>query len=180
MPTVDFVKVLTNLQKIVILDGLLWNFVTALCWLMAGVFGVTAIIQLKGYAEDGRSGLKAPIMSFIAAVLMSSSPTFLKTILVTSYGADAFGHSPLSLVKDDSSNHAFSAVLSLVSFVGYCFFVRGIWVLKEAGENSQRHQQSSIGKAVCILLSGMAAIYIDQTLKIFAGTFGWDVSLYLN
>ena len=123
------------------MDGPAWLFVTAICWLMSMVFGWTSVMQLKAVADDGRSsGLRTPFMTFLAACLMASSPSFLESLAVTTYGSDVWGKEVLSYVVDkDGSNKAFGAVLSMVSFIGYCFFVRGIWILKEAGEPQRPH-----------------------------------------
>lgn len=180
MPTLDFVTMVTNLSAFVTVgSGDLWIMVTAVCWLMASVFGVAAAYQLKTSAEDGRGNYRAPLMSFVGAVLMSTAPSFIGTVATTFYGNTAFENQPLSYNIESASNTSFNAVMAMVSFIGYCFFVRGIWVLKESGE-PQKHQGSTVGKAIAILSAGMAAIYIDVTLKMLAGTFGWDVSTYLN
>lgn len=160
------------------MNGDLWTLVSAICWMMAAVFGVLAVLQLKAASEDGRTSFRAPILTFLAAVLMASSPTFLQSILLSTYGG-GWDPTPLSYVVDTGSNKAFSAVMSMVSFIGYCFFVRGIWILREAGE-PQRFHSSSVGKAIAILVAGMAAIYIDITLKLFSTTFGWDISTYIG
>lgn len=161
------------------MDGDLWNLVTAICWLMAAVFGVTAVMQLKAASEDGRTSFRAPLMTFLGAVLMATSPTFLQSVLATTYGGDMWGKTPLSYVVNDGNSKAFGAVMSMVSFIGYCFFVRGIWVLKESGE-PQRFHSSTVGKAIAILVAGMGAIYIDVTLKLLSNTFGWDISTYIS
>lgn len=179
MPTLDFVTVIERMQQTVQMDGPLWMLVSAICWMMAFVFGFVAVMQLKAASEDGRNGFRAPIMTFLAAVLMASSPTFLQSILVTTYGSDVFGKTPLSYVVNSGDNKAFGAVLSLVSFVGYCFFVRGIWILRESGE-PQRFHSSTVGQALAMLGAGMAAIYIDITLKLLSNTFGWDISTYIG
>lgn len=179
MPTLDFVSMVQNLEGTVVMGGPLWLLVTAICWIMASAFGVLSLTQLKAAAEDGRGSFRAPLMTFVGAVLMASSPSFLSSIVATAYGDDMWGSSPLSTVVGGASGGTFKAVLSMVSFIGYCFFVRGIWVLKESGE-PQRYHSSTVGKAIAILFAGMAAIYIDTTLKMFSNTFGWDISTYIS
>lgn len=179
MPTLDFVSMIDNLSDTVMVDGPLWLFVSAICWMMGGVFGVLSALQLKAAAEDGRTSMRAPIMTFAAAVLMASSPTFIQSVLMTAYGSSLWNSSPLSYVVNVPGNKTFKSVLTMVSFIGYCFFVRGIWVLREAGE-PQRFGSSTVGKALAILFAGMAAIYIDITLKFFGNSFGWDISTYIS
>lgn len=180
MPTLDFVSMLVALNDTIKVDGPLWLLVTGICWLMAMIFGVTSAMQLKSAAEENRgTTYKAPLMTFVAAVLMASSPTFLKSIVATAYGDAGAAGSPLSYVIDQSSTSPFHVVMQVVSFGGYCFFIRGIWVLKEAGE-PQRYHQSTVVKAVIILLAGMMAIYIDVTLKVLGNTLGWDLSKYIS
>jgi hypothetical protein len=69
--------------------------------------------------------------------------------------------------------------MQFVSVIGYMFFVRGVFVLKQAGQQD-RYPNSSGLKATMILISAMAAIYIDITLSFVASITGWDVSKYLG
>ena len=157
--------------------GPLWTFISAICWLMALIFGYVSLMQLKAHAEDGRTPCKTPVFTFLAGVLMAGSPTFLQNVLASFYGEWNTG--VLSYVVPADHNKTFIAVLAVVAFIGYCFFVRGIWVLKEAGE-PQRNPASTVGKAIVIMTAGMFAIYIDITLKMLATTFGWDISMYIG
>ena len=183
MPKISFATLIDNFALYLGTDGALWTLVTTICWLAAGIFGITAAMQLKSVAEDGgRTTMRAPIMTFLAAVLMATAPNFLQTLVGSVYGTELWGKQPLSYANADSKSSGggtIKSVLMLVSFVGYCFFVRGIWILKEAGE-PQKHHGSTVGKAIVTLIAGMAAIYIDITLKFVAGTFGWDLSNYVN
>ena len=182
MPTLDFVTVVQNLALLIKsdtgADGPLWILVNGICWVMAGIFGFISVMQLKEAGEDSRNGYYKPFMTFVGAVLMASSPSMLTSLVLTFYGDD-WQHSPLSLVQDDPGNNTFKAVLLMVSFIGYCFFVRAIWVLKEAGDPNRYHS-SSVGKAIIIGSAGMFAIYIDATLLMLGNTFGWDISTYIR
>lgn len=175
----DYASLITNLQQYVVLDGPLWKLVEAVCWVLGALFGMGAAGQLKEVGDNQRHSYVAPITSAIAAVCMIASPELIKTFLVTAYGDNAVA-SPLSYVKDAAgANVSLNAILSLVSFIGYVFFVRGIIILKESGE-PQKYGHSTRGKAAITMLSGMAAIYIDQTLKMLGNTFGMNFDRYLN
>ena len=71
------------------------------------------------------------------------------------------------------------AVLVIVQMVGYIFFVRGILELRRAGEPN-RFQGASVHKAIVILCSGMASIYINYTLMVISSITGWQVDAILN
>lgn len=176
---VDYVSLVTHLQEYVKADGPLIQLVSVLCWIVGALFGLSALGQLKEVGDGQRHGYTAPITTFIAAVMMISLPELIASVLASAYGGGE-GKSPLSYVADaEGSNKTLMAVLSLVSFIGYIFFIRGIVILKESGE-PQRYGHSTRGKAAIVMLSGMAAIYIDQTLKMLGNTFGMNFSQYLN
>lgn len=179
MATVSFIQVVESLQKQVEMGGPLWLMINAVCWIAAVLFGISAMMQLKELAENQRHSYRAPITSFIAAAVMMTAPEMIKSFMATAYGND-WGVSPLAYVKDSATtNKSFFAVLTLVTFIGYIFFIRGIWILKESGE-PQRHPQSTVGKAIAVCMAGMAAIYIDFTLKVLGNTFGFDLSTYIR
>ena len=175
----DFVTIITNLKDITDISGPLWLLVNAFCYLMALIFGFSALMQLKDASENaGRVTYKAPIFTFITAAMLAAVPETIKSV-----GDGIFGvwvaNSPLSSVKTDTTVDTFRAILQFISFMGYIFFVRGIFVLKQAGQ-PERYQSASVGKAVTILASGMCAIYIDITIQVVANTTGWDVSNYIT
>lgn len=179
MPTIDFITLVISLRAHVAMNGPLWMLVTAACWISAVIFGWVTLRQLKEVAENQRHSYFAPMVSFVACAMMGAAPELISTLLVSTFSND-WGASPLSYVKDPGgSNLGFSAVMTLVSFIGFVFVVRGIWIVKEAGE-PQRYPQSTIGKAIWVLFAGMCALYIDFTLKLIANTFAIDLSLYLN
>lgn len=179
MSQVDFTSVVTRLQDTVVNGGPMWTMVTGICWLLGVIIGYFGLMQLKEVGEQRRHTYAGPIMSFIAASLMLALPEIISSFLMTTYAAE-WGANPLSMVKDkDGGNKSFYAVMTLVSFIGYVFFIRGIIILKEAGE-PQRHPNSTITRAIIVMASGMAAIYIDQTLKMLGNTFGFSLDTYLN
>lgn len=179
MPSVDYISLITSLREHVQIGGPFWVLVQAICWCAGCIFGLHGFGQLKEVAEGQRHGYKAPITSFVAAAMMISSPELIKAFMVTAY-TDEWGTSPLAYVKDaQGSNQSFFAILTMVTFIGYIFFIRGIWILKESGE-PQKYHQSSVGKAIVVMGAGMAAIYIDFTLKVLANTFGFDLSTYIG
>lgn len=179
MPTISFVQLIESLLNHVKVDGPLWLLVTAICYLFALIFGYVSLMQLKAVGDGQSHSYRPALMSFVAAAMMAGSPELLKTLLVSVYG-DIGGASPLSYVKNETGdNKTIFALMSMVSFIGYVFFVRGIVILKNSGE-PQRHPQDTVPKALAVLLAGMAAIYIDVTLKMLGNTFGFNLSTYLN
>lgn len=180
MPTVDFVTIVVSLQDHVKVGGPLFLLVQAFAYIAGSIFAFISLMQLKEVADNQRHSYRAPMMSFLTGAMMIASPELLSTFLLSAYGGSWSQNSPLGYIKDaGGSNQTFAAVMQLISFVGYVFFIRGIWILKEAGE-PQRYAQSTVGKATVVLFAGMAAIYIDFTLKILGSTFGFDLSTYLN
>lgn len=173
----DYTTMLDRLSDAMGSEGPLWKLVNAFCYFMALVCAMAAVFQLKDAAEPGgRGGYKAPLMSFLAAAMLAAIPSSYESVAVTFYGSVK---SPLSDLKEDTSIKGFTALLRFVSFMGYVFFVRGVIALKEAGQ-PERYSQASVGKAATILIAGMAAIYMDVTLKFIGWLTGWDVSKYIN
>lgn len=176
---VDFLTVVSNLQAHVAYEGPLWKLAKVVSWLAGAGFGYLALMQLKQVGDNQRQGLRAPIMSFFAGSMMIGSPELIRTVLLSTFGGVGGTSALSSVVAGDAENKTMFAVMQMISFIGYVFFLRGIWVLKESGD-PQRYAQSSVAKAVAILFAGMCAIYIDHTLGILANTFGFNLSNYIS
>lgn len=179
--TLDFVKIITNLSDLTGYNMPIWMAVDAVCYFLAFTFALLGILQLRDAAEGHhKNGLKSPVFSFIAAVLLAAVPETITTVAASVYGDMASG-GPLSTVAaaNTESMRSMRAILQLVSLIGYMFFVRGIVVLKHAGE-PDRHHGASVFKAVITMVAGMAAIYIDVSLRIVASFTGWNVSKYIG
>lgn len=179
MPTISFVQLIELLEAHVAMDGPLWKLTLAICWVAGALFAYIGFLQLTEVSNGQRHGYKAPIMSMIAAIMMISAPELIKSFLASTFGNE-WGVSPLSYVRDPGgANKSYHAVLVMISFIGLVFFVRGVWIFKEAGD-PQRYHGSTVGKSIVVMGAGMAAIYIDFTLKMLGNTFGFDLSAYLN
>lgn len=174
--SLDFVQIVKNVASLAGTDGILWITISAFCYFMALVMVLVAANQFRDMAETGRTATRAPILTLIAAALLAAVPEAITTVAATLYGSEM--RSPLSSVKDVGGG-GFKAVLTVVSLMGYMYFVRGIFVLKQSGE-PQRHPKASVSSAAIIMISGMCAIYIDTTIRFIAGTAGWDVSQYIS
>jgi hypothetical protein len=176
--TLDFVTILTNIDDVTGPGKAIWVAVDAFCYVMALIFTMSALFQLRAVVIDnGRTSMKAPIMSLIAAVIFAAAPTSISSLAVSFYGDLAV--SPLSSVSVSDSNRPARALLQFVTVIGYFFFCRGVFVVKQCGQ-PERYPQASGGKAFCILLAAMFAIYIDTTLRFLGSFSGWNVDKYLN
>lgn len=178
---VDFSTVVERISDSTVLGGPLWQLVGAFCYFMALVFAMSSFMQMKEASEGGgRMTYKAAVLTFFAAAILAAAPSAIKSVAVSIYGG-ATDRSPLSSIREgvDADLRSFRALMQFVSIMGYMFFVRGIFVLKQAGQ-PERYPHSSGLKATMILVSGMAAIYIDLTLSFVASITGWDVSKYLG
>lgn len=175
-----FNTVLLNLMDVTGENGALWKLVDAFCYFMALLFMFLSFLQAKDAAEGAnRATYKAAMMTFFAAALFAAMPTSVKSVAVSFYGPGI--GSPLTNLRSEDTQEmrSFRALMQFVSWFGYTFFVRGLFVLKQSGQ-PDRHPQSTGFRAAVILVSAMLAIYIDYTLKFVSGLTGWDVSRYLN
>ncbi len=137
-------------------------------------------MNLKEVGDGQKHSYRGFWFSGLAATLMATVPEAIPSLMLTAFGDDiASDQNPLAYVNGGDDLAAFRSVMTVVSFIGYCFFIRGVWILKEAGE-PQRHSQSTTGKAIVTLGAGMFAIYIDSTLGVLANTLGWDISRYIS
>lgn len=158
-------------------NGPVFVMLLAFCYIFAFILAWVSLMQMKDAAEMPNKDYKAPIYTFIAACMMAALPDTVGSLTATVYREPA---SPLTYVIENGPfGQSFTAVLTMVSLIGYFFVVRGIWAVREAGE-PQRYHNASVGKAICILAAGMAAINIDFTIKVVAFNIGWDVSEYLQ
>ena len=174
-----FVQMITNLSADAAIGGPIWQLVNAFCWIMALILACVAAMQLKEVAEQQRQmSYRAPIFTFIASAMLASAPTALVSTAIAIYGGDA-NTSPLAYVTAGSTPTPTRALLTIVQVIGYIFFVRGILEMRRAGEPN-RFQNASVGKALTIMISGMAAVYINFTLSVIAETTGWNVEAFIG
>lgn len=172
----DIPAILVRMMEQLAPGGPVMMAVYGAAYFLALLLAWICMMQLKDAAENPHKDYKAPSYTFVAAAMMAAMPEAIATIRASTYGAV---NSPLSYIQDGNPfGQSFRAVLTMVSCIGYFFFVRGVWAVKEAGE-PQRNQNASMWKALCILGSAMAAIYIDFTIRVVADTIGWNVSRYL-
>ena len=179
MGQVTFSQIVVSLQELLENGGELWNLVQAICYLLALILGLASAKYLKDVSENRSQGYTKPMMAFAAAVMFAAMPETIGTFMETAFHA-AWGDAPLSQIKNPKTDGKnFNAVLTLVSFMGFVFIARGIYLIKQCGD-PQRNQQATYGRAIIVLGSGTLALYIDWTLLMLANTFGIDLSNYLN
>lgn len=175
---IDFVTMLTNLAADAGIGGPIWQLVNAFCWFMAFVLAMVAAVQLRDAAEQQQQTYRAPLMTFIAASMLMAAPTALVSTAMAVFGSDA-NTSPFNYISSSSTVTPTRALLTMVQLIGYFFFVRGILALREAGEPN-RYRDASVGKALVIMGSGMAGVYIDFVLGVIGKTTGWHVDAFIG
>jgi hypothetical protein len=173
----DFITFVTNISQELDPGGAVYVLIWAICYLMALGFAWSSVFQLKEIADEKRYGYKGPLFTALAAVIMAAAPSAITTTYATFFGSG--GASPLSYVGGGGGNPGFVAVMRIVSVMGYVFFIRGVFLLRQSGD-PQRFQGASAGKAATVMIGGMLAIYIDFTIRTLASWTGWNVSAYLN
>jgi hypothetical protein len=169
----DFYAVIANLQNDL---PLLKTLVDAIAYVSGSVLTVVGIMQLKAFADQKVPG-SAPVWTLIAAALLMAIPSAGGVLVESLYGSAA--GSPLSYVRSDAGGGTLKPVLALVNFIGYIAFVRGIFVLRGLGD-VHRKGQFSLAMAMTFMIGGVACVHIDYTIKVIAGTIGWNVSSFLN
>lgn len=174
---IDFATMIQRLGQFLDPQGSLWTLIFYLSYFLACVLAVVSAMQLKATAEERGTSYKVPFMTFIAAVLFAALPETVGTVGATLFGNEGASN-PLAY-SSGGGPAPIDAVLSVVQFIGICFFMRAIIELKRAGE-PQRYQNASIGRAVMMFIGAIGAIQIRLSIKMFGATFGWDVSGYVS
>ena len=173
----DWVTIVTNLGQDMEMGGPVWTAISALCYVFAVVFAATAAYQLRDLADEKREmTARGPILSLGAAVMMGAAPAAIGTVYGTFFGDNA--PVTLSYVGGGNAGQGIEAVFRLVKVIGYCFFVRGIYVLKKAGE-PRPGPNATVGGSVVFMTAGMCAIYIETTLTLVANVTGWNLAAWL-
>lgn len=178
MFNLDYVKMIQNIAAQASMGGPIWTMVTGFCYFMGLVLLLVSARQMKEVAEKGQLGASAPLLSFIAAALLMTVPTAIASVGMAVFGND-MNVNPLAYDSGQVAASPIKAVLTVVQLIGYIFFVRGILELRRAGEPN-RHQGASVNKAIIIMVSGMAAIYINYTLGTIGSVTGWNVDAILK
>lgn len=175
---IDYIQMIKNIAAESAMDGPIWQMITGACYVMALLLLIKSAFQLRDVAEQKMHGHSAPLLTFVSACLLAAAPEALVSVMVTVFG-DGTSTSILQYTPAEAADSPVKAVITIIQLIGYIFFVRGILELRRAGE-PQRFQGASINKAVTIMLSGMAAIYINYTLKTIGSFSGWNVDAILN
>lgn len=135
-----------------------------------------ALFKLKE-VNDGRVTIKTPIMWTIVGAAMISLPASMATIANTVTAKGYHGTGLLSSIQDTSGipgvAEALSGVLIFVQLLGHIAFVRGLFLLKDAGAG----KEGTLGRGLTHLLGGAAAINIQTTVGILARTFFKGVTM---
>jgi hypothetical protein len=173
----DFATIVTNLSDVTGPGAVLWQTVSGFCYMMSFALALVGIFQIKDLANDqGRTTFKTPVLTFFAMAMLAAAPETIATVAASVYGDLVI--SPISTVSAGNGVNSFRAILNVISLFGYIFFIRGIFVLKQAGQ-PDKYPQASIGKSTVILISGMSAIYIQTTLTLIGSFTGWQIDKYL-
>jgi hypothetical protein len=173
----DWVTIVTNLGQDMQIDGPVWRLISAICYLLAVIFAIGAIFQLKDISEEKRGVTwLAPILTILAAVMLASAPESISMVYSTVYGPGA--PTSLGYVAAGAGGLGFQAIVRIVMVIGYVFFVRGVVILKKAGE-PQHAQNETVPNSLVFMLAGMCAIYIETTLRLVANVTGWNIGAWL-
>jgi hypothetical protein len=177
MFNIDYITMIQNIAAQAAMGGPVWNMVTAFCYLMSLIFVYKSAMQLKEVAEQRAHSYTGPVLTFFSAALLAAVPETIASVNVSVFGAGS--SNVLAYSSSDVATSPIKAVLTVMQLIGYFFFVRGIVELRRAGE-PQRFQGASVNKALIIMCSGMAAIYINHTLMLVGTITGWNVDAILN
>lgn len=140
------------------------------------IIGAMALFKLKE-VNDGRATIKTPIMWTIVSAALISLPASIGTIATTLTSKGYHGTGLLSSIQDTSGlpgvAEALSGVLIFVQLLGHIAFVRGLFLLKDAGAG----KDGTLGRGLTHLFGGAAAINIQTTVGILARTFFKGVTM---
>lgn len=136
-------------------------------YVMAIYFAGLAAFRMIDVAK-GQKKLSNPIMLFFVSGMAAAFPSMISIVAATSTGAETgnmFGIPPTS-ASDQAVADALHSLMIFVQFIGNIAFLRGILLLKAAGEGKDQ----VLGRATVFLIAGAMCVNIDKTVAMFAST----------
>lgn len=154
------------------------NLARGIAWLSGVIISCAALFKLK-YVNEGKIGIKTPLMwAFVGAALIAL-PGMISTATQTLSLGDNTATSLLSRDHGTSmipgSQEAVNGVLLFIKLVGHVAFIRGFFLLKDFGSG----KEGTMGRALTMIFGGAACINIEAFVGILAATFfpgtGWGI-----
>lgn len=159
--------------------GLLALF-EAVAYLAGLLMVMSALVRLRhtnGNA-DPRARSSA-IVSFAVGVTLIASPSMLSTLAATFFGDQACnpnGNHFIDYIQNCSTENAvLKPVFMFIQFYGFFAFIRGWFIVNRGARVGASGGQDDLAmKGGMHIVFGLACIYIGDTLRFFAGTFGFQ------
>lgn len=156
--------------------------VSAIAYLMGGIFFVIAAVRLKHWAEAGNQGvvthftIGGPIMHVILGTALIY---FAST--VTSINASLFNDSVLSAVDvenvdscDSDYERLFTLALGVIQLAGLIYMVLGFTHLKQLADGNALNSTGVFSRSIVRIFGGSLLLNITAFSSAIAITFGID------
>ena len=165
------IDIFTNLEKSL---GPIWQFISALCYVM-GIWCVAlAIFKLEQYGKmTVMMATQASMTSSIAYLVVGAGLLFIPSLMDVSM-VTVWGYNTNDIRGyDDSDPYSdiMGPIFDLVKVIGYIAFVRG-WILLVRLGNHGGSPPGTLSKGLMHMIGGIFAINIVGTIDVLKNTFG--------
>lgn len=160
----DLLAILENLVSIVPSFS---SFLSALCWVIGGIFIISSILQASKRYDYGISqgSWRAPIAKFVIGICFIAFPSVVATMVGTFFGStdiasaeSIFQHAPkmTGIFVDSNSQKIVKDLVIVVKVVGFIGFIRGLYLLNQtaAGNGGSR----TYGQGMTFIIASTMAI----------------------
>jgi len=141
---------------------------------LSALFGVYLLYN-AGNGKGGREKSLGWVWSFAAAVVFIYLPNFLEAGGSQLFG-DGMQTSGLAYTTVIKTSAPLTAVAGGLQILGFCFSLRGLWVLRDVGINGNHGPGgSSFGKGFVQIFAGILLVHLKDFLGVISSLTGLNV-----
>ena len=129
--------------------------------------GIKSLFMFADVSRDKNKRISAPISTFVAGIVLLylGSTLHVLTASVFTSGDNGLMAMPNGMGQ---AKAVFKAIFTFISMVGLIAIIRGVLILKLAGEG----KDGKFWQGITFLFGGLMAWHVTATIKILASTFG--------
>lgn len=150
----------------------LWNFVQAMCFVVAMFLFGFSMFKLKRIGErKSNEGAMSVVMTLLAATGLFYLSSSLDTFLVSTFGTSTVMTYTTSTILDAEGIKAARVVIGFVNLIGLIAFARGWYALKMLGSGGG-HKEDTAKRAIVLLVGGTFCLNIVGLSEVLQKSLG--------
>lgn len=150
----------------------LWNFVQAMCFVVAMFLFGFSMFKLKRIGErKSDDGAMSVVMTLLAATGLFYLSSSLDTFLVSTFGTSTIMTYTTSTILDADGIKAARVVIGFVNLIGLIAFARGWYALKMLGSGGG-HKEDTAKRAIVLLVGGTFCLNIVALSEVLQKSLG--------